>query len=181
MTRSPLRIGVAELRRRPGNQQQVQRVVEVGGVAVSTAEVPEDAEVVVEVTLESLTDGVRARGVVRVPWEGACRRCLGPTGGVIEMPVDEVYKDQPDEGETLPVEGDSIDLGPVVHDATVLALPLAPLCGPDCAGPDPEQFPVRTPGPVDGVADGEDEAAERPIDPRWAALEQLRFDSGGDE
>lgn len=79
------------------------------------------------------------------------------------------------------MEGDSIDLGPVVHDATVLALPLAPLCRPDCAGPDPEQFPVRTPGPDDGVADGEDEAAERPIDPRWAALEQLRFDSGGDE
>ncbi len=176
MTGSPLRIGVAELRRRPGNQAEVRRVVQLGGVTVSSAEVPDEADVVVEVTLESLTDGVHARGVVEVPWEGSCRRCLEPTGGVVRAPVDEIYKDHPDEGETLPLDGDTIDLGPVVHDAAVLALPLAPLCRADCPGPDPEQFPVGKEG---GEVD--EDPGTRAVDPRWAALEELRFDSGAEE
>ena len=62
--------------------------------------------------------------------------------------------------------GDSIDLGPAVHDAVVLALPLAPLCRPDCPGPDPDNFPVVT----------ADEPLEKPVDPRWAALAELDFD-----
>ena len=60
-----------------------------------------------------------------------------------------------------------VELGPAVHDAAVLALPLAPLCREDCPGPDPDAFPVQT---------ASDEV-EAPADPRWAALSVLRFDS----
>ena len=59
---------------------------------------------------------------------------------------------------------DAVELGPVVHDAAVLALPVAPLCREDCPGPDPEQFPVRT-------EDGDEGPVE---DPRWAALRELQ-------
>lgn len=169
MTANPLRIGVSELRRRPGNRAEVRRELPLGGLAVSTAAVPEGSDVVVEVVLESLSDGITARGSVEVPWEGECRRCLEMTSGTVHAPIDEVFKDHPDEGETLPLDGDFVDLGPIVHDAVVLSLPLAPLCRPDCPGPDPESFPV--------VADRGSEAAERPPDPRWAALEGLHFDS----
>lgn len=183
-----LRIGVTELRRRPGNRSEVHRVVPLSGLAVSTSSVPEGAEAVVEVTLEALSDGITARGTVEVPWTGECRRCLELTSGMLAAPIDEVYKDDPDEGETLALAGDSIDLGPVVHDAVILALPLAPLCRPDCPGPDPDQFPVATPDEgvaVDGggAADspGDDAAAPAAVDPRWAALSEVRFDSGPDE
>jgi uncharacterized protein len=177
LTSSSLRIGVTELRRRPGNRAEVRRVVPLDGMAVSTAAVPEGADGVVEVTLESLSDGVTARGTVTVPWEGECRRCLETTSGTLVAPIDEVYKDDPDEGETLPISGDAIDLGQVVHDAVILGLPLAPLCREDCAGPEPGQFPV---GAAD-AGDAEPDEADRPVDPRWAALEELRFDSGAGE
>ena len=55
-------------------------------------------------------------------------------------------------------------------DTALLALPLAPLCSADCAGPAPEAFPVVPPdegGPV--------------RDPRWAALDELRFDQEPDD
>lgn len=71
-------------------------------------------------------------------------------------------------GELLAMDGDFVDLGPVVHDAVVLALPLAPLCREDCPGPDPAHFPVVTADP-----------SAPPPDPRWSALAELRFDREG--
>jgi uncharacterized protein len=166
-----LRIGVSEVRRRPGNRQHVDRSVQIGEMAISTAAVPPPGEARLDVVMESLSDGVTVAGVLRVPWVGDCRRCLEPTSGIIETEIAEVFKDRPDEGETLGIVDDAVDLGPAVHDAAVLALPLAPLCREDCPGPDPDAFPVIT----------EDEAAEPPSDPRWAALAELRFDSDPSE
>lgn len=169
-----LRIGIAELRRRPGNRAEVRRAVPMGGLTVATASVAEDSEVVLEATLESLSDGITVHGTVEVPWVGECRRCLGPTSGTVSAPIDEVFKDDPDGTETLPLEGDFVDLGDVVHDAVVLSLPLAPLCRSDCPGPDPADFPV---GSASEDTEGSG-ASQPPVDPRWAALDQLRFDSG---
>ena len=94
--------------------------------------------------------------------------------------VREVFEPRPVEGETYPLADDTVDLEPMVRDAVLLALPLAPLCGDDCLGPAPDVFPavVEGDGPVD---DGDREAAEPPADPRWAALDELRFDSPGDD
>ena len=68
---------------------------------------------------------------------------------------------------------DLVDLEPMVRDAVLLALPLAPLCAPECLGPAPEAFPAV---PLDDVEEPEPEAA---VDPRWAALDDLHFDSAG--
>ena len=167
MTDTGLRLGIAELRRRPGNRYVVQRQVPVGEIATSTASIPAPHEVEVDLVLESLSDGLTVSGTISVPWEGECRRCLEPTHGVATAEVLEVFKDRPDEGDTHAIDGDHVDLGPVVHDLSVMALPLAPLCREDCAGPAPSEFPVAT---------GSD-PAEPPADPRWAALSELRFDS----
>ncbi|HEY4376689.1 MAG TPA: YceD family protein, partial [Acidimicrobiales bacterium] len=70
------------------------------------------------------------------------------------------------DGETFPLEGDHLDLGPMVHDTVLLALPLAPLCGPDCLGPAPDEFPTTVAADPDGPA-------EPARDPRWAALDDL--------
>ena len=166
-----LRIGIAELRRRPGNRQEVDLDLTFGETgleesSVVTATVPADSVGHVRLVLESMSDGVTASGTVRFPWRGECRRCLGPTSGEVVAEVLEVYKDEPTGEDTLPVDGDFVDLGPVVRDAVVLALPLAPLCADDCSGPEPEAYPV--------VVEGEGEA---PPDPRWSALSDLHFDT----
>ena len=42
---------------------------------------------------------------------------------------------RPVEGETYPLDGDRLDLEPMVRDAVLLALPLAPLCDGGLPGP----------------------------------------------
>lgn len=181
----PLVVGVAELQRQPGVQRDLERDAVLPGLAVAGSEVPDGAPVVVDVVLESLSDGtLTATGEVRAPFVGECRRCLTPVEGEVAAPVREVFEAHPTEGETYPLEGDHVDLEPMARDAVLLALPLAPLCRPDCPGPDPEAFPVAvgdepgTPGDVDeGDGDG-----GSPRDPRWAALDALRLgdDDGGE-
>ena len=172
MTRSVLRIGVMELRRRPGTQRPVQVATPIPGLAITSAHVPEGAEVVVDATLEAIEGAVTVSGTITAPWEGECRRCLDPVVGTMEVTLSEVFEPRPVDGETYPIEGDEVDLEPVVRDAVLLHLPLAPLCRPDCPGPAPEAFPALV--APDEAAD--DDEAERPLDPRWAGLEQLKFD-----
>jgi uncharacterized protein len=174
MARSVLRIGVLELRRRPGTQRDVQLSTPLPGLAITSAHVPEGAEVEVDATLEAIEGAVTVTGSVTAPWEGECRRCLDPVTGTIEATLSEVFEPHPTEGETYPLEGDEVDLEPVVRDGILLALPLAPLCREDCPGPAPEEFPTRVEGdPVDEDVDAD---AEPPPDPRWSALGELKFD-----
>jgi uncharacterized protein len=165
-----LRVGVSDLRKYPGSRRRIEREVVVGGLSVTGSAVPPEGMAAVDVTIEALSDGVTVTGEVRFPWEGPCRRCLEPTSGEALVPVREVFKDHPEGEDLLPLDGDAVDLGSVVHDAVVLGLPMAPLCREDCPGPAPEQFPVAT---------GEEGPA--PTDPRWAALSELRFDAGADD
>ena len=165
MKNRDLYIGVAELRRRPGNRIQVDCSVPIANASVSSAAVPTGAEGEVHLVLEALADGVTASGTVRFPWVGECRRCLGETTGEVTADVFEVFKDQVLSEDMQPFDGDFVDLGPAVRDAVVLALPLAPLCREGCSGPEPSEYPV--------VVEGTSPATP---DPRWDALSGLRFD-----
>ena len=173
MARSLLRIGVMELRRRPGTQREVEVTTTLPGLAITTARVPEDRDVVVDGTLEAIEGAVTMSGTVTTRWTAECRRCLEPVEGELRAVLSEVFEPHPTDGETYPLEGDEVDLELVVRDAVLLHLPLAPLCRPDCAGPAPEEFPAR----VAGDAEDDEASADQPaVDERWAALEQLKFD-----
>ncbi|HEX7443882.1 MAG TPA: YceD family protein [Acidimicrobiales bacterium] len=161
----PLQVGVSELLRHPGSRRAFAAEVVLDGLETSVAAVPEGGAVAVDLTLESLSVSVVATGSVTVPWTGLCRRCLDPVHGDAVTDVREIFEHDAVEGETYPLTGETLDLEPMVRDAALLALPLAPLCREDCRGPAPEAFPT-------GLAD---DGAEAP-DPRWAALEGLRFD-----
>jgi uncharacterized protein len=169
VARPPLLIGVTELRRRPGTQREVHVVAPVEGLAVTTARVPDGADVEVDGLLEAIESAITLRGTVRAPWVAECRRCLDDVAGEVDVEVAEVFETRPTPGETYPIDGDDIDLEPVVRDADLRNLPRAPLSAEDCRGPAPEAFPAR---PADEAL--EDEAAPR--DPRWAALDVLRED-----
>ena len=162
----PLQVGVSELLRHPGSRRAFQIDVVLDGLEVSTATVPEGSPIHVDLILESLSSALTATGTVRVAWQGACRRCLDPVHGEAEAEVQaEVFERRPTEGETYPLVGEQVDLEPLVRDAVLLALPLAPLCGDDCRGPAPEAFPT-----------GSTHEQEAPRDPRWAGLDELSFD-----
>ena len=169
---------VADLRRRPGAQREVRHLIPaevLGPLATTAAAVPSDGDVELDAVAEATGTDVVVTGVVRFPWEGDCRRCLQPVTGTVEAEVREIFEPTPIEAETWPLDGDTIDLGPVLREVVLLTLPLVPLCAEDCPGPDPERFPTTV---EDEAAGTDDEAVAEapPRDPRWAALDDLRFD-----
>jgi len=117
---------------------------------------------------ESMADSLSVTGSLDVTWEGDCRRCLEPTQGVTTVEVQEIYEREPTEGETYQLPTDRLDLEPMVRELVLLGLPLAPLCRTSCPGPAPAEFPATVESEPD---------ADPPIDPRWAALDQVVFDA----
>ena len=181
-------VHVAKLRRRPGSRQEVQRSVPVPGLGLSSATVRDGSHVSLDLVLESIHEGIVASGTVSVGWQGPCRRCLEEVEGTLVVDVKEIFESSPVEGETWPLDGDQVDLEPMVRDNVLLALPLAPLCDEACLGPVPGTFPARS-GDAASAASAGHEAPGRPRapeptgDPRWAVLDEVfgrprRYDAG---
>ena len=137
--------------------------------------VPEGSDVALELRLESVVEGVLVSGSARSVVSGECVRCLDPLRRDLETDLQELYaypdveRAPDDDAEESRLEGDFLDLEPVLRDAVVLALPLAPVCREDCAGLCPE-CGAR-------LADDPGHAHDR-LDDRWAALAGLT--AGGD-
>ncbi|ONI70324.1 metal-binding protein [Actinosynnema sp. ALI-1.44] len=175
---SPWVLDTRELGRRPGSSRAIHRTVTLEsplGVEDVIA-APRGAVVDVDVLLESVVEGVLVSGTASAPVEGECARCLDPLTSRVEVELTELFayphsatEETTDEDEVPRLVEDRIDLEPVVRDALVLALPLVPLCRPDCAG--------LCPGCGVKWADlGPDHGHEK-IDPRWAALQDRLGDS----
>jgi uncharacterized protein len=167
-THGALNIGVADLLRRPGNHRDEHLEVVIDGLEVLGSHVPAGAATVIDVRLESVNEGIVARGTIEVPWAGECRRCLCPIASTLRTDVYEVFEDEPVEGETSKLDVDRIDLEPLAREAVLLELPLAPLCREDCAGLCPECGADRNFEDCGHVL--------TTVDDRWAALDELRFD-----
>ncbi len=116
-----------------------------------------DDIVEVEMTLRKVAATYLAVGRVSGTWIAECRRCLEEVRGPLQESLEEVFEWDPLEGETWPIRDQRIDLAPAARQAAVLALPLAPLCSQDCAGPVPELFPTgpaaMPPTPTPSVGD----------------------------
>ena len=177
MPDNPFVVHVAKLRRVPGTRwHEVRRgAVDPEQVIVPRSEadssVPEGAEATCDVVLDSFAGGVMVTGTVSAPWRGMCRRCAVPVGGELTIPVRERFTEpgagfgDPEGDEAYPIVDDELDLGPMVRDAVVLELPLAPLCREDCLGLCAQCGADRNTDPCSCVA---------PRDPRWANLDVLR-------
>jgi uncharacterized protein len=163
-----LAVGVADLLSRPGNTRHEHLEAVLGELAVLGSHVPANGTVVLDLELQSVNDGIVAKGTVQAPWVGECRRCLQPVERVLEADVLEIFEDNPVDGETRQLDHDRIDLEPVARETILLELPLAPLCKDDCAGLCAECGADRN--TVD-CGHGQELG-----DARWSALDQLRFE-----
>ena len=168
MSPNPFVVNVRNLRRDVGARIHEQRSGRLPDLQVSGSHVPEDAEVTIDATLESVHGGVVVTAKVEAPWVGECRRCLEAAGGTVLGEMRELYEQNSDGEETYPLAGDQLDLAPLARDAVLLELPLAPLCSEDCQGLCPEC----------GANRNRDDCGHTnvPTDPRWAALDVLRTD-----
>ena len=101
-----------------------------------------DGVVEIDLVVRSAGGTFVADGRMEGHWAAECRRCLDEVRGPFEAVVKEIFEWEPTEGETWPIVDQRIDLAPPLREIAVLALPLAPLCSTDCAGPVPDRFPT---------------------------------------
>jgi uncharacterized metal-binding protein YceD (DUF177 family) len=88
----------------------------------------------------------------------------------LEVDIQQLYvypghENEADDDEIGRLVDDYIDLEPLLRDAVVLALPLAPVCRDDCPGLCPD-CGAR-------LADVEPDHGHEQVDPRWAALRAI--------
>ncbi|MEC3973711.1 YceD family protein [Amycolatopsis sp. H20-H5] len=181
-SRSPWVVDTRELGRHAGLSRSVQRSVSVetalGVPDVITIDV--GSELVLDLMLESVVEGVLVSGTATAIATGHCARCLDPITEDVEVDLTELFaypgsttEETTSEEEIPRLVDDRIDLEPIVRDAVVLAFPLAPLCEDDCLG-----LCVEC-----GVkwADLEPGHGHEKIDPRWAALVERFDDESGED
>ena len=164
---SPFLIDVTELLRRPGSSRRVGFDARVDGASLTLARLEPGSDVHLDLHLDSLVDGVLARGTATAQAEVECRRCLRRIPTELAIEINDLFETtpQPDE-EAFGVEDGSIDLEPAVRDAVVLALPINPLCREDCKGLCPRCGADRN--------ETDCGHTEERTDARWEALQRLR-------
>ena len=139
---NPWRLDLRELGRRAGSMQEIDRTAPAPeGWRVELIGVPAGAEVRLRLRLESVMEGVLVSGHVEVPVAGSCARCLEPFEDTLELDIQELYayagsttEATSEEDEVRRIDGDFLDLEPLLRDTVVLNLPLAPVCTENCAG-----------------------------------------------
>jgi uncharacterized protein len=176
---NPWRLDLRELGRRAGSMQEVARTFPAPeGWRVELIGVPAGGEVRLHARLESVMEGVLVTGELDVPVVGSCARCLEPIEDTLHLDVQELYayagsttEATSEEDEVRRIDGDYLDLEPLVRDSVVLNLPLAPVCTPDCAG-----LCVDCGQRLDDLPP---DHTHEVVDPRWAALTERFASSPG--
>lgn len=162
-----------ELVRRPGAQKLASDQFPAPAVlGTDVIGVPEGAEVKLDVSFESVSEGVWVHGTVAAEAVGECSRCLDEVRqdvaadfqGLYVYDDAEMAEESEESEDVYEFDGEAIDLEGMVRDAVVTALPFIPLCEPDCPGLC-DQCGAR-------LADDPDHTHEV-IDPRWSALTGL--------
>jgi uncharacterized protein len=186
-SRAPLVIDTRELGRRAGSMREITRTVPApADLGLDVIGVPEGSPLELDIRLEAVVDGVLVSGTARARLAGECVRCLEPVTSDLDVTFQELYvypddseqatyghgsraahaapADTDDEDGVSRLEGDLLDLEPVVRDAVVLALPFQPVCRDDCPGLCSECGALLATDPDHHHASA---------DPRWAALQDL--------
>lgn len=194
-----MRVPVVGLLGRPGQRQRLSTAV----AATSFGEDPWgpsvdriDGDVTLELTLESVVEGILVRGTVSIAAISSCARCLMPSRDERVVTLTELHRPQGERGAArsgsgggddgwledwvVEAEGDDdldyhlvdgdaqLELDRMVRDAFVVDRPVRILCRPDCAG---LCVTCGTDRNVEPCTHGD----EAPVDPRWEALRGLRL------
>ncbi len=193
-----MRVPVVGLLGRPGQRQRLSTSVP----ATSFGEDPWgpsvdriDGDVTLELTLESVVEGILVRGTVSIAAISSCARCLAPSRDERLVTLTELHRPQEErdagrsrsssddgwlEDWVVEAEGDDdldyhlvdgdaqLELDRMVRDAFVVDRPVRILCRPDCAG-------LCVTCGADRNAEPCTHGDEAPLDPRWEALRGLRL------
>jgi uncharacterized protein len=166
-------LDLSTLRLSPGEGKRIELAVELApfelGGQIYVAD-PVAPQVRLEASRHSSGFAFRLNFSVHI--EGPCMRCLEPAEHELEVEAREVDQISTDDADLRSpyIEQDDLDIGRWAHDAVILALPTQILCRPDCLG--------LCPGCGESLngADPADHEHEKPVDPRWSALKDLKLE-----
>jgi uncharacterized protein len=172
----PWLFSVREMGRRPGTMRTATRTIAAPDADAAIGvpgvlAVPAGSDIVLDLRLESVSEGVYVSGTASAQLTGECSRCLDELAEDVEERVEELFaypesltEETTDEDEIPRVVDDHVNLEQTVRDAIALDLPMAPLCSEDCLGLCPECGERR--------ADLAPDHRHETLDPRWAALRE---------
>lgn len=129
---SPLRLDVSEILDRPGASRPFRE-----HVVVPAVESCPEFEVDADLRVDAMPDGLVVHGTLKATAAAVCSRCLTPTESQVSVDVHEVFLspgEETEEEEAYPLEGEEIDLEPVIRESVSLSLPAHPICREDCPG-----------------------------------------------
>src|ERR1700712_3985263 len=102
--RAPLVLDTRELGRRPGSQRTVTHTAEAPAeLGIEILGVPEGSQVVFDLRLEAVMEGVLISGTASADLEGECARCLEPIEDNLTIDLQELflYDDTRDAASTI--------------------------------------------------------------------------------
>lgn len=113
------------------------------------------------------TKGVLLQGQLETTVRAECARCLTSIFVPVEFDLEELFSfpASPDTVYSVDDAG-NIDLGPLLREEAILAIPMGVVCRPDCAGLCPECG--------QNLNEGSCDCETQEIDPRLAILRTLR-------
>ena len=175
--RSGLVLDTRDLGRRAGAMKVVQTSVEApADLGIAVIGVPPGSPVELDLRLESVVEGVLVSGLATVQLRGECVRCLGEVSEELEIDVQELFvypESDATDDEASRLEGDLVDLEPLLRDGVVLDLPFQPLCREDCQGLCAECGA--------NLNDDPQHTHDAPLDPRWEKLRGVGGEDGGSQ
>lgn len=162
-------VSVAAIIGRPGEYRELRIDRPLPGTSVPLATVEEDP-IEGDLRAESVVEGILVTGRVGGRARLTCARCLKGFSAPFALDLCELFSgpghELPPEEDSYKVEGLQIDLEPMLRDAIALDLPLNPVCDEDCKG-----LCALCGQDLNSRACA---CTVEDVDPRWAALSQLR-------
>ena len=136
----PVTVDVARLIDEQGGVLDIEAKFEMESVVVGGHEYSPESPVLATVTLYNAGSGVVASGTVSTDLRVECSRCLEPFDLHVEAPINGLFLDPSaaqevgDDEEWEPLQGETIDLAPLIVSSLTVELPFAPLHDEECKG-----------------------------------------------
>ncbi len=127
-------LSAEELWRDRGVRREVAIAASIEGLSCMGSVVSPSEPVDISLWLVAEGSTILADGVLSARWQGTCRRCLVEVGGLLTVPVHEMYRQDMVDDLVYPITGGIVALEPLIRDALLTSLPLAPLCTEGCKG-----------------------------------------------
>lgn len=141
---------VSDLIGRPGRRREVAETTELD---LMVGESSVRGQATVTAVLEGMDDGVLARFEVDAVAILVCTRCLTSWEEALPVRSAQIFEEEPDEDGYGLGERGTVDLTGPVRDEVALAIPVRPLCRPDCLGLCPTCGTDLNRNPCDGHAE----------------------------